>query len=58
MTEPEEPDLEGWDRERDGWMRDYDIPVGADIEPWDPAKDPVLNGKVRNPYEPEVNDAD
>ena len=47
----ETPDLEGWDRDRDGWMADHeDIPVGFDVEPYDPDKDPVTKGIVPDPY--------
>lgn len=43
MTDPSDPDLRGWDRDRDGLMADYeDIEPGVDIEPYNPAKDPVL----------------
>lgn len=35
---------DGWKRSRDGYMADYDIPVGAEIEPYNPEKDPVNKG--------------
>lgn len=44
-------DLAGWDRDRDGLMAGYGhIDVGHAIEPYDPAKDPVLKGVVADPY--------
>ena len=51
MAHPDEPDLEGWDRQRDGWMADHDdVEIGADVEPYDPDKDPVTRGIVPDPY--------
>lgn len=48
----ETPDLEGWDRERDGRMADYEhVEVGFDVEPYNPDKDPVNKGIVPSPYE-------
>lgn len=51
LPEADAPDLRGWDIERDGRMADYTgQPVGFDIEPYNPDKDPVLTGKVPDPY--------
>lgn len=36
---------DGWKISRDGRMADYtDMPVGFEVEPYDPKKDPVNKG--------------
>lgn len=38
----EEPDLAGWDRDRDGLMADYEhLEVGFDLIPWEPGQEPA-----------------
>ena len=52
MTEAFDPDdHDGWDIERDGRMADYpNLPIKAEVEQYNPDKDPVNKGLVPDPY--------